>query len=75
MHKAYKANHSSDYPCPKHIASLFACRMRKMRPQGACYKNIRPEVVALFDACGPDREIDKVNPLGNTKRREYKEEM
>lgn len=40
---------------------LFACRMNKMRPQGAAYpenKNLWP----LFDACGPEREISLGNP-------------
>lgn len=50
--------------------SLFACRMRKMRPQGACYKSYPAEMWPLFDACGPEREVTPGNtpkPLAPSK--------
>ena len=43
------------------IPALFCARVRKMRPQGACY----PEDKAywpLLDACGPKRETGLGNP-------------
>ena len=40
---------------------LFCSRMRKMRPQGACYPMFK-ELWPLFDACGSEREIDEGNP-------------
>jgi len=42
---------------------LFCARMRKMRPQGAYYNFIPNELWPLFDACGPEREIDMGNPF------------
>lgn len=48
--------------------SLFSCRVDKMRPQGAAYPKNR-ELWPLFDACGPEREIDFGNPC---KPGEYK---
>lgn len=48
--------------CEDWGARLYAARRRRMRPQGACYEHI-PEVLwPLFDACGPEREIDMFNP-------------
>lgn len=47
---------------------LFACRMRKMRPQGAAYPEER-ELWPLFDVCGPERETGLGNPY---KPGEYK---
>lgn len=47
---------------------LFACRMNKMRPQGAAYPKER-ELWPLFDACGPERETGLGNPY---KPGEYK---
>jgi len=41
---------------------LYCARMRKMRPQGAMYKHIGKDHWALFDACGPIREVDILNP-------------
>ena len=32
---------------------LFCARVRKRRPQGACYENLDPRLWHLFDACGP----------------------
>ena len=44
-----------------YAASLFCCRVRKMRPQGCCYPSER-EFWPLFDACGPEREVGLGNP-------------
>lgn len=41
---------------------LFCARVRKMRPQGACYRSIPPLLTDLFDACGPERKVDMCNP-------------
>jgi hypothetical protein len=41
--------------------SLFAARMRKMRPQGAAYPE-EPELWPLFDDCGPERDVGVGNP-------------
>lgn len=43
-------------------ALLYCARKRQERPQGALYKYIPPEYWALFDACGPEREIGLGNP-------------
>lgn len=40
---------------------LFVCRKRQMRPQGAAYPRCQ-EVWPLFDAAGPEREINSGNP-------------
>jgi hypothetical protein len=54
---------------------LFCCRVRGMRPQGAYYKHLKvyvrgdddeaarrtTDLRALFDACGPEREVDYLN--------------
>lgn len=45
--------------------SLFACRVRGMRPQGAAYPKDE-KYWALFDAAGPERDIDK-SGFGNPK--------
>ena len=42
--------------------TLFCCRVRKLRPQGACYKHIEEKYWPLLDACGPEREVDFANP-------------
>lgn len=39
-------------------AWLYCARIRKMRPQGAAYTYIPKDLWPLFDACGPEREID-----------------
>lgn len=42
---------------------LYCARKRKLRPQGAAYKAfLLEESWPLFDACGPEREIDMLNP-------------
>ncbi|MFC1420768.1 hypothetical protein [Streptacidiphilus cavernicola] len=42
-------------------AELYAARVRGMRPQGAAYPK-EAAVAALFDACGPEREVGLGNP-------------
>jgi|GEM_PF-2556044 len=37
-------------------AQLWCARKRGMRPQRPCLKYMRPEVLALFLACGPERD-------------------
>lgn len=52
-----------------YAGELFAARKRKLRPQGACYKNL-PEVLwPLFDAAGPARETDLLNPHKHPSQR------
>ena len=41
--------------------TCIGARTRKQRPQGACYPHDR-RFWPLFDACGPEREIDSGNP-------------
>lgn len=41
--------------------SLFVCRMRKQRPQGAAYPK-EESLWPLFDACGPERKVELGNP-------------
>lgn len=43
-------------------AELFCARVRQMRPQGAYYEGMSPAIAALFDACGPLREVGLGNP-------------
>ena len=42
--------------CGGWAVELFCARVRGMRPQRPCYENWPPEIVALFDACGPQRD-------------------
>lgn len=49
--------------CWYEAVALFACRLNKMRPQGAAYPKNKA-FWPLFDACGPEREVG----LGNPKR-------
>lgn len=42
-------------------AALFAARVRGMRPQGASYPTDR-RLWPLFDWCGPERQLDALNP-------------
>lgn len=42
--------------------SLFVCRARKMRPQGAFYSFIDRAMWPLFDTCGPERATGPGNP-------------
>ena len=39
---------------PIYAGELFACRVRRMRPQGCAYPRHK-ELWPLFDACGPER--------------------
>jgi hypothetical protein len=49
-----------------YASQLYCAKKRKMRPQGAYYKHIEvKELWPLFDACGPEREVN----FGNTKPR------
>lgn len=50
--------------------SIWACRQRKMRPQGACYKHYPIELWPLFDECGPERETNFFNPGARPKSEE-----
>lgn len=49
-------------------SELYCARKRKLRPQGAYYKHMTPEIAKLFDACGPEREVGFGNPLSNTPK-------
>jgi hypothetical protein len=46
---------------PTYAGSLYACRRRGSRPQGAAYPS-DARLWPLFDAAGPQREIDLFNP-------------
>lgn len=41
---------------------LYCSRIRKMRPQGACYSSIPEKFWPLFNACGEKRETGFGNP-------------
>lgn len=41
---------------------LWVCRIRGMRPQGACYRFMPEYLWPLLDACGPEREVGLGNP-------------
>jgi len=46
-----------------YASQLYCAKKRKMRPQGAYYKHIEvKELWPLFDACGPEREVNFGNP-------------
>lgn len=47
---------------------LFAARERRMRPQGAAYDTLPRELWPLFDACGPKRVTDVMNPYAPGER-------
>lgn len=54
---------------------LYCARQRRMRPQGAAYSQVLPEQVHyLFDACGPAREVDFVNPYDRAGKYLYTRE-
>lgn len=40
---------------PSWGTELFACRVRKMRPQTPVLNKLRSELRPLFEACGPER--------------------
>jgi hypothetical protein len=53
---------------PKFGGELWVARKRKMRPQGASYKECYPkEEWPLFDACGLPREAKIGNPIDREK--------
>lgn len=49
-----------------YFGELYAARRRKRRPQGAFYNDrhtpIPPQLAALFNECGPEREQTLLNP-------------
>jgi hypothetical protein len=49
--------------------TLYCARKLQCRPQGACYNYIERKNWQLFNACGPEREINFGNPY---KPGEYK---
>lgn len=63
-----------DYIFLEWVGLYFCCKNRKMRPQGACYTTVPPELHSLFDSCGPERKIDIFNPQSNDGKYLYKEE-
>lgn len=55
---------------------LFCARVRQLRPQGCCYPKEKA-IAALFDACGPKRDVDLGNPYSHPEdggKFEYKSE-
>lgn len=58
----------------KHYGPLLFCaRSRKKRLQGAAYDHIDEKLWPLFDACGPEREIDYSNPYKPGARKKLRE--
>lgn len=53
---------------------LYCARKRGMRPQGALYKHLDEKNKELFNACGPEREINFFNPCGQDGTYQYKED-
>ena len=53
---------------------LFCARARKMRPQGAFYKHLKPELHDLFNACGEERGVNFINPENQKGEYKYKKE-
>ena len=52
---------------------LFLCRMMKKRPHGEAYRFIREAFWPLFDACGPEREVnEKCLPHPGAKKEKAK---
>lgn len=49
--------------------TLFCCRVVGSRPQGACYDSIDPKFWPLLDNCGPEREVDMMNPKAHPNQR------
>lgn len=45
---------------------LWVARKREMRPQGAYYAHVAPELGKLFDACGPYRPAEFGNPVASS---------
>jgi hypothetical protein len=42
--------------------TIYCCRRRQSRPQGAAYRDLPQEIWPLLDACGPERESRVGNP-------------
>lgn len=57
-----KANPRDELNAIVYTPDLYVARVRGMRPQGACYKYFPKGTWPLFDACGPEREVDFHNP-------------
>jgi hypothetical protein len=64
---------------------LYACRKRRMRPQGAMYRSFRikhkdsfdepdERLIEMINKCGPEREINIGNPYNEKNEYLYKEE-
>ena len=54
---------SRDYSAPMFAHLLFCCRVRKMRPQGACYAMFPKDTWHFFDECGEPRAVGLGNPM------------
>lgn len=65
--QAIKDCKSKEFCGEEYADIVYACRKRKMRPQGAMYSHINPAIHPLLDACGPEREIDFLNPKPREK--------
>jgi hypothetical protein len=57
------------------LSILFACKSRKMRPQGAYYKYIEKDIIDLIDKCGPERPVDLGNPYSREQGINSKEDI
>lgn len=54
LRQAFADIHEIDHCFTAYAPSLFACRVRGMRPQPPAYPK-EEKLRALFDACGPER--------------------
>lgn len=45
-----------------YATTLWVAKKRKMRPQGAFYKNMDTKLAELFDKAGEKREVNIANP-------------
>jgi hypothetical protein len=62
IREIYKDKDKKEMHCATLDAPLLFCaRQRKMRPQGAYYQTLPLDIWPLFDACGPEREVDAMN--------------
>lgn len=55
LRKAFADIYAIDRVLTAYAPSLFACRVRKMRPQPPAYPK-EERLKPLFDACGPERD-------------------
>ena len=62
LRQAYEDARAAKESAKFYGPTLFICRKRGMRPQGACYPDLVPELWPLLDACGPEREVGLGNP-------------